>query len=64
MQNQRNGNTYTGISKFIEDLDIVTRKVDKSSIYGLGCGPENENQYLDAARTQKNPLYQKECDKS
>lgn len=56
--------TYRGISNFIENEGIVTRITDKNNIYVLGCGPANENQYLDEAKTIKNPLYQKECDNS
>lgn len=58
-------NMYTtGVSKFIETEGIITRQVNQDSFYKLGCGPLNINEYLDEARTQKNNLYIRGCERS
>lgn len=52
-----------GTSSFIEESQgIVRRKVKKTSFYKLGCGPSNENKYLDKAKKVKNPKYIKGCE--
>jgi hypothetical protein len=48
-----------GKSNFIETRSIVTRKTTYNG-YGLGCGPANEDEYLDGGN--KNPLYIEGCD--
>lgn len=52
-----------GTSQFIDDYAFMHRK-ENLFTYKLGCGPANKNEYLDEARTKKNPLYQKECGNS
>lgn len=54
----------TGISSFIENEKIVTRLVKNNSFYKLGCGPANENQYLDATKKVNNIKYIERCDVS
>lgn len=49
-----------GTSKYISDEGIITRN-GVQKVYKLGCGPLNENEYLDEAKTQINLLYRKEC---
>lgn len=47
-----------GISGFIENEGIVTRKVAEDSFYDLGCGPNNSDLEV------SNVFYQKECNNS
>lgn len=49
-----------GTSKYIDDENVIKR-VKKGNIYKLGCGPINEMEYLDDAKTIKNVYYQPEC---
>ena len=52
-----------GTSKFIDNEGIIERSSTPGNIYSLACGPANANEYLNAAKTIKNTLYQKECAK-
>lgn len=51
-----------GTSKYIDNAGIIKRNT-KNNIYALGCGPANENEYLDNAKKVKNQRYIKGCDK-
>lgn len=52
-----------GTSKFISDEGIVIKNPSLSTtIYKLGCGPANMNEFLDAAKTIENPLFIKGCE--
>lgn len=46
----------SGISKFIENENIIQRNVDRDSFYALGCGPKNSTNDVN------NVFYQQECD--
>jgi len=52
-----------GTSQYIENEGIIEKTNNATSVYKLGCGPLNMNEYLDEAKTVKNLLYQKECAK-
>lgn len=46
----------SGVSKFIENENIIQRNVDRDSFYALGCGPKNSTNDVN------NVFYQQECD--
>lgn len=52
-----------GTSQFIDDYTFMNR--DESLFtYKLGCGPANENKYINEIEKIANPLYQEECGNS
>lgn len=52
-----------GSSQFIQSSQIIIRngKITNDSFYSLGCGPQNQCEYLDSDHTIENPIYQPEC---
>ena len=52
-----------GSSQFIHSSQTIIRngKITNDSFYSLGCGPQNQCEYLDSDHTVENPIYQPEC---
>ena len=52
-----------GSSQFIQSSQTIIRngKITNDSFYSLGCGPQNQCEYLDSDHTVENPIYQPEC---
>lgn len=71
IRNYNKENLYTDWSKmsinggsmFITSQNIINRNstITKDSFYSLGCGVENQCEYLDSKHTIKNPIYQPRC---
>ena len=55
--------SINGGSMFITSQNIINRNssITKDSFYSLGCGVENQCEYLDSKHTIKNPIYQPRC---
>ena len=52
-----------GSSIFIQKDNIINRNglITNKSFYSLGCGPQNQCEYLDKEQKVRNPIYLPEC---
>ena len=52
-----------GSSIFIQKDNIIDRNglITNKTFYSLGCGIENQCEYLDKEQKIKNPIYQPRC---